>query len=609
MNFPSRYISLLAPLALSCVLSISSQAQNTTQTVPSGVRMTLEPLRPTFFLGENVLAHFGVENTGTKPFTISTGGDYRGAARAMRFVVTAQDAEGHAVSDPYPATTNFGGLGGSQTLKPGEKWFQTLSLIRYCRFDAPGKYLVRTKHDLGWRSTPDHPLPVAQAHIELKMPSPDQARNILEEMELAPQNQGVLTGQKNLQPQVDFSAMRYPVYLPFLLERIDAGKLDFLPSVAGIETPEATRALVARLEGKTEIAGAVARVLTQRIPAPPPTFSWPQAEEARKQRDQRVKASWRTEFAAPTRAYALQALQSSDRETLRTASTLLNGVGTAQDLPLVMSALEKRIGMTVQTPRWQEEGDAVPDNQDGWQLQDDCLMLMQCGAALVARGAVLPPETVGGTSASAIALRVGTKRGYQVPGRAPFQARWLRHPVPFIRQLGLESLAPPSYPPPAPQAVLSPEVRAVLPELLRDPDISVRAAACDLAGKSRDKTLLPDVLKVLASSRNRWLIDYANGAANALGGRYEAWTVWANRLDEKKMLRPAIEALSHVVGGASGYGWNSSDSDAEVGARLKPKWQKFLLVNRARLQKGELFSQSEAAWPKDLFPKEFQLSG
>lgn len=613
MNLPRRLAFPFILLTASSIFPFPVRAQSqivgaakSQPAVPQGARVTLQTDRDTFFLGENILAHFGVENIGTLDFTISSGGDYRGAARSMRFIVTAQDAAGKAVRDPYPFTANFGGLFGTRTLKPKQQWFHTLPLIRYLRFEAPGQYRIRARHDLGWRVAPEL-LPVAEAQIELVMPSREQAEAVIAAMEAAPKNRGVTMGQKNPYPQADFSALNYPVYLPLLLARIDAGKLEFLESVRGIETPDATRALVERLQGSRTIAHIVAKVLAERLPVfyPDSLSVWPKTRDALQQRQNLVKASWRDEFVLPTRQYARRALESDYRPALLTAASMVENIGTAEDLAPVMAALDRRIEMTAQTPRWHEEGDSVIDQNEGGQLQGDCHLLIRSGRALLNRGAVLPTDGAGSSRLSAIALQINTDRTAQATKSASFDAKWLRHPNAFIRQLALQSLTPIHFSPTPPQIVLTPQVHALLPALLQDPDTGVRAAACDLAGKSRDESLLPAVLNVLSTARNSWLIGNANEAARLLGGQYQVWTMWASRLDEKEMMRFAIPELAKVLSGKiSSYSWNKN-LEAGEGPLLKTRWQNFLRDNRARLQAGELFSPSEASWSRDLLPKAF----
>src|SRR5882757_4844823 len=87
------------PLAIS---DDSMWAGRASQSVPKGAKVTLEFDRSDYALGENVLVHFVLENSGDKPFTFSYGGDYRGGSRPLRFQVTAMDDAGHPAEDPDP---------------------------------------------------------------------------------------------------------------------------------------------------------------------------------------------------------------------------------------------------------------------------------------------------------------------------------------------------------------------------------------------------------------------------------------------------------------------------------------------------------------------------
>jgi hypothetical protein len=51
---------------------------------PGSARVVVSIDKPTFFLGENVLIHYCLENTSVTPFQISYGGDSRGASRSLR---------------------------------------------------------------------------------------------------------------------------------------------------------------------------------------------------------------------------------------------------------------------------------------------------------------------------------------------------------------------------------------------------------------------------------------------------------------------------------------------------------------------------------------------
>lgn len=575
--------------------------------VPSGARISLEAEGTTWFLGENIVVHFRVENVGATPFQVDSGGDYRGARRYMRFKVVARDENGKAVPDPYPATMNFGGMGGSSTVKAGDSWYQTLSLNDYCRFDAPGEYSIDVRHDLGWRLA-EPQMPVGHIKIRLEMPSPTQAQKIVEAIDTMPQNNGVLRGTKNTRPFRDGSTLRYPVYLPILLPLIRAGKTDFLESVGAMDTPEATRALVELLTSDATVSLVAAQTLSPRLPVvvDPYFAAWPNAKAALALRQETVRKTWRAEFATPIRRYARRALESEDRATLRNAATMLQSVGNGSDSPVVLLALNHRIARTAQTPRWQGVGPDDTNDGDGWLLQDDCLMLIRCASAVLHRGATLP---CGSSSLAVIAIQ--TQQAKEEKSKAarwlPSQVRWLRHSDPFIRQLALESLTPGvTSSNPMPRAILAPSVRVLMPSLLHDSDISVRQQACQLASLSGDKTLLPDVLRVLETARNFWLVNTADGAAKKLGGRYQAWQIWANRLDEPKMAQFAIQSLMGVIARKNGgYGWNGGMTQSE-GKLYKPIWQKFLRQKRQRLMSGPLFPLDDPAL-RGLFPKQFSM--
>src|SRR5579885_1651879 len=55
-----------------------------------------------YFLGENAMLNFSIENTGIDPITIETGGDYRGTLRATRFQIKAVAEDGSVAPDPHP---------------------------------------------------------------------------------------------------------------------------------------------------------------------------------------------------------------------------------------------------------------------------------------------------------------------------------------------------------------------------------------------------------------------------------------------------------------------------------------------------------------------------
>ena len=123
--------------------------------------------------------HFILENTGTQPFDDEFGGDYRGSSRHLRFKVTATDEAGNLVEDPDPHPMCFGGMIGPSKLKPGEKYVDSLPLMRYRRLVKPGRYTITVKHDFGWKEEGGRKRPVGEITITLRMPDAAQAEKIV----------------------------------------------------------------------------------------------------------------------------------------------------------------------------------------------------------------------------------------------------------------------------------------------------------------------------------------------------------------------------------------------------------------------------------------------
>ncbi len=279
----ARICALLAALAslLSCSEArsqlppgtpASAEASPQGSPVPEGAKITLEFDRSEYFLGDNVLAHFVVENTGDEPFKISQGGDYRGAGRSLRFKVTATDEAGHETEDPAPSPMCFGGLMNEPTIKPGGKFTASVPLILYREFEHPGRYTIRVSHDLGWQEQTDgRPRPVAAGTVAFRLPDADQAEKIVARMEHLPADPNVSEGER-APDYADFTALRQPVYLLALLRRAGKGDARALEGIGHMATPEATAALI-QLAGERDDEGALDAALTLNSRLPDPQFA------------------------------------------------------------------------------------------------------------------------------------------------------------------------------------------------------------------------------------------------------------------------------------------------------------------------------------------------
>ncbi|HZY85109.1 MAG TPA: WD40 repeat domain-containing protein, partial [Gemmataceae bacterium] len=234
--------------------------------VPEGARASLVLDKKEYFLGENVLAHFCVENAGQGMFYVETGGDYRGAARQLRFGVRATGADGKEVADPDPSGFCMGGISCSRRLTPGAKFWASLPLMRYCRFEKPGTYRLRVSHDLGWHGEGPRKHPVAEATITFAMPNPEQARRVVEETYRLAKDNGGTSGERQA-PYADFTTLAYPVYLSLLAPRAAKGDEHALVALEHMPTPEATEALLRLLDHKdAKVARRALQAINLRLP-------------------------------------------------------------------------------------------------------------------------------------------------------------------------------------------------------------------------------------------------------------------------------------------------------------------------------------------------------
>ena len=100
--------------------------------VPAGAQIRLTADQPSYHLGENVLLHYEVKNSGDEPLVVTWGGDNRGSPRNTRVRVIATDEAGRVIEDPTPDPPNFGGFGGRESIEPGGTFIISVPVMRYC---------------------------------------------------------------------------------------------------------------------------------------------------------------------------------------------------------------------------------------------------------------------------------------------------------------------------------------------------------------------------------------------------------------------------------------------------------------------------------------------
>jgi hypothetical protein len=132
---------------------------------------------------------------------------------------------------------------------------------------------------------------------------------------------------------------------------------------------------------------------------------------------------------------------------------------------------------------------------------------------------------------------------------------------------------------------------------LADADGGVRAAACEVAGKSGYAGFRDTLVKMVATG-DAGTSEEAGEAAQALGGGVELLKAWASRLGDKDEMvqSEAFDALQVVFKRpASGFSGSSSDRCA----LMKEAWARFLKTHERELRAGKKFEYESV--PRDLF--------
>jgi len=579
-------LTLVLLLAMSAGLALAME-----QPTPSkDVKVVLVFDQHSYFLGENILAHYELINTGKTPVVISMVGDYRGAPRALRFKVIATSADGRVVEDPYPQVTCMGGMGGNPTVEPGKTWWESLQLLQYCDFTRPGTYTVHVYHDLGWDPEPNelknalpqgaHLAPIAEGKLTLVMPTPAQAREVLRRMQKLPPDNGGTWGERR-KPFADYTVLRQPVYLPLLLPAAERGEKQALDGIASISTPEATRALI-RLAGSkhAEIADAALEDLLQRLPSS--ERSWD--EQTRRRLSQRA---WRAEMAPAVRTLGWQLLAADDRPHLIHGAAILRSLGTKDDLPRFLQVFDRVLTAMKDDPV-EQQAYLRPENACDW--------LLATGEMLLKRGAAPPATPHTPAEAALFISAVHQRADFRPAGWQQATEKMLQHPIPFIRATTVQRLPLPLEAPFIP----------LVAHLLHDASPYVQGEACNLAMKAKAPEFGEDLLAVLRTAHNKWVLDAARYAADACGVTTDRWLeVCITRLDEPAVTEEMFELLLGIITTENGTG--GAEITPATAATLKQRWQAFLATHRAEIRAGKHYPIAQPPLTADLFPPGYRF--
>lgn len=423
---------------------------------PGAVRITLLADKPEFFLGENILLHYRVENTGKEHLDCSVGGDYRGGTRANRFKVTVVDAAGRAMPDPAPKQWEMGGLSPVGVVKPGAEWFENVWLLRYRTLEQPGDYMVTVFHDLGWgEPRPNDPRQVT-IKLRIKSPSVAEARQVINDMEQAKSNHGTTWGKKG-QPTADFSLLKFPVYRPLLAAR---GDRDAIAGLAEEPTLEATRILLRLVEAPdSNVSCAAAIALSRRIPAGGGTNLMDRVLLPHQLGGGRepVTNAWDAALAPEARRAGLKLVARATDAALVCGAAMVVGIATQEDLPALIA------GVAAAAERAHGTSPTAKDRHEGprWACRDTATLLGQMSR----RGINMPPAPKTAGDFLAFLSAFGATAGFHLQGWEQTFVAAMEHPHGVVREAAVARV-----PQPLPVAIA-----ARLIACMTDPEPAVRS--------------------------------------------------------------------------------------------------------------------------------------
>jgi hypothetical protein len=238
---------------------------DTTLGPPAWIHLEVQPDKRRAMLGEPVEVSITVTNTGIDTYPMHTGGDYRGASRALSYLFTADRTDGAKGWDPEPLQTCFGGLAQIGGIAPGASEHQEVILGAYVRFPGPGTYQVTAYHGMGF-GTPVPGVGRARAGsftIDIDAPADADCERIVREGIAA--SQGYDRWRR-------LAHLHEPAYLEPLRRALVRGgpadtAVDVVDGIDSITTTEATAALIACLEdARPQVQLRALERLSRRMP-------------------------------------------------------------------------------------------------------------------------------------------------------------------------------------------------------------------------------------------------------------------------------------------------------------------------------------------------------
>jgi hypothetical protein len=373
----------------------------------------------------------------------------------------------------------------------------------------------------------------------------------------------------------DFGCLRQPVYLDPLLRRARAGDKRAFEGLGRIATPEATEALIwLASDLGFALAPCAAQTLNERLPLPERANGIP-GRWSDPLRRRLAERAWNPRFVADVRALAAKLIGREEACYVSAGARLIESVGTKEDAPAVLAALDRALIPTCNPRR--DPKDNILD------MPQPIRELLDAMRALRARGFALG-ESVSG---DAQILFYFQRLADAPPPRPPHWLQMLdafgaagRYP---LREAALRSIPQP----------MPAECAKFVQRGLADRDLGVCRAACAAAGKSGNKEFLKPLLEIIATEHHEWLLREASASAQMLGAGFDLLEAWVDRLGEDSLYPLALDALQTVLEVPSGGHSGRTDLSRSERLALRSAWKVFLARHAKEIRAGKRFKLSD----------------
>lgn len=556
-------------LLLSLCLPALAHAENTLpiktefgakSPVPAGAEVTLK-LPERVKLGDAIPGIFSVKNSGTEPFEISTGGDYRGTGFPLRLKIRVTDSSGGVLPDASEGLPDFGGMSGSRKIEPGASFDITFPLAGYVTFPGAGIYTIEACHDLGWMVDDARPHPMAKAHIEIIMPTADEAAARVRDLCAGDDRDRLFQLEK----------LQNDVFLPALIREAETGHANAVTGISGISGTVAFEALLHLLENPSvDVVKAAGYSLKGRLPsfAEPTKLAFPLWNG-----NSAALKDWDPKYREPLLKSALALLRSSDATAVELGASFIAAQGDASHAAPLLEATQTALNGPWEIRSGKGANVLGPP--------PPLRVLIQAIDALRDRGWSLGPNTNGGSAV--ILAQFRELADPKLP--RPASDRWKQTVIAF------SDANPPTFRQNAILAIPTPvpdEFEPVLMKALEDKDWGVLRSACEVAGKSGRASFIRPLCQIVETTHETFVQSAASSSAQALGARVDLWNAWCEVVTDQDFMSEAVRQLAlGTLDISSGSSGGNSNFTREQRFTIRDAWRDFIRKNNGRLARGE----------------------